>query len=333
MPRIPFTTLYEEYHRILTKLGLSPDKAALVAQIFTENQRDGIYSHGLNRFPSFVASVKQGRVDLHANPEKVGGLGALEQWDGKCGLGPWNARLAMNRALELAREHGMGCVGLRNTSHWLRGGAYGLQAADAGCMGICWTNTMPLMPPWGSAQVKIGNNPLIIAVPRSGGHLLLDMAMSQYSNGKLEVLKAQGREAPVPGGYDQAGNLSQSPADILATRRPLPIGYWKGSALAVLLDAAAALLSGGNSTLEIGKLPAEGAVSQVFVAINAVALTGAAHWNEMADRIVADLHTALPMEGGSPVRYPGEGMLRIREESAKLGVLVDEQGYAALKAQ
>ena len=199
-------------------------------------------------------------------------------------------------------------------------------------MGICWTNTLPLMPPWGSAQVKIGNNPLVIAVPRDSGPLLLDMAMSQYSNGKLEVARAQGDSLPLPGGYDQAGNLSCSPAAILAARRALPIGYWKGSALAVMLDAAATLLSGGNSTVVIGQNSREAAVSQVFVAINAVALTGHAHWNEMADQIIADLHTAAPTEGGGPVRYPGEGMLRVRRESDQLGVLVDERQFAALQA-
>jgi 3-dehydro-L-gulonate 2-dehydrogenase len=317
---------------VLSGTGMPPDRAALVAEKFAENQRDGIYSHGLNRFPGLLEAIKHGRIDVHASPEKIGGLGALEQWDGKRGIGLWNAHVAMNRALELAREHGIGCIGLRNTNHWMRGGAYGLQAAESGCMGVCWTNTTPLMPPWGSAQPKIGNNPLVIAIPRDAGHLLLDMAMSQYSNGKLEVARTQGKELPLPGGYDQNGKLTCSPGAILSARRALPIGYWKGSALAVMLDAAATLLSGGSSTSEIGKNAVEQGVSQVFVAINAVALTGHAHWNELAERIIADLHTAAPAEGGGAVRYPGESMLRIRRESMEQGVLVDEAQFEALRS-
>jgi 3-dehydro-L-gulonate 2-dehydrogenase len=87
------------------------------------------------------------------------------------------------------------------------------------------------MPPWGSAEAKIGNNPLCIAIPRGDSQepLLLDMAMSQYSNGKLQVLSRAGRELPLAGGFDADGALTTDPAAILASRRALPVGYWKGS--------------------------------------------------------------------------------------------------------
>lgn len=317
---------------MLIQIGLPEPRAALVARLFAENQRDGIYSHGLNRFAGFVALLKTGRIDLHADPAKVGGLGALEQWDGKMGIGLWNAHVAMGRAIALARAHGIGCVGLRNTNHWMRAGAYGLQAAEAGCIGICWTNTIPLMPPWGSADVKIGNNPLVIAVPRRDGHLLLDMAMSQFSNGKLEVLSRQGRDLPIAGGYDRAGSLTRNPGDILTSRRPLPIGHWKGSALAVMLDTAAALVSGGQSSHEIGQQGTEYAVSQVFLAIDVSALGDASGVDEMVNAIVDNLHTAPPLADGEAVRYPGEGMLRTRRASLEQGVLVDEQQLAELQA-
>lgn len=332
MPRIQFQDLYLEINRVLLRTGLAAPRAALVARLLAENQRDGIYSHGLNRFGGFVTLLKSGRLNLQAEPEKVGGLGALEQWDGQMGVGLWNAHVAMARAIDLARTHGIGCVGLRNTNHWMRAGAYGLQAAEAGCIGICWTNTIPLMPPWGSAEVKIGNNPLVVAVPRRDGHLLLDMAMSQFSNGKLEVLSRQGKDLPIAGGYDRAGNLTRQPAEILASRRPLPIGHWKGSALAVMLDAAAALVSGGKSSHQIGQQDAEYAVSQVFIAIQAAALAGAGDVDVTVNALVENLHTASPLVAGEPVRYPGEGMLRTRQESLEKGVLVEEKHLAELRA-
>ena len=229
MRRVAFQTLYDEFYSVLTAVGFSDQRAALCAKLFAENQRDGVYSHGLNRFPGFVASMKQKKVDFSASPEKVKSLGALEQWDGKRGVGLINAHACMQRAIELAQQHGMGGVGLKNTNHWMRAGAYALQAADNNCIGICWTNTTPLMPPWGSAEKKIGNNPVAFAIPRDRGHILLDMAMSQYSNGKLEVLRRQGQQLPLPGGYDNQGKLTQNPGDILESRRALPIGYWKGA--------------------------------------------------------------------------------------------------------
>jgi len=332
MPRVSLSELRDEFRRVLLGAGLAEERAELVARLFAENQRDGVASHGLNRFPGLVAGLRSGDLEPGANPTKVGGLGALEQWDGGMGVGPWNAHYGMGRAIELAREHGLGCVGLRNTNHWMRGGTYGLQAADAGCIGICWTNTIPLMPPWGSAEAKIGNNPLVIAVPGPDGPLLLDMAMSQYSNGKLEILRQQGKSLPIAGGFDREGNLTTDPAAILASRRALPIGYWKGSALAMMLDTVPALVSGGQTSHEIGRQGKERAVSQVFLAIDVTALRGETGLNATVAAFVADLHTAQPLSPDEPVRYPGEGMLQRRQESGRNGVWVDEKQWAALRA-
>ena len=291
MRRIPFQTLYDEFYRVLREAGFSDERAELCARLFAENQRDGVYSHGLNRFAGFVSGIKTKQIDIEAQPEKVQSLGLVEQWDGKMGVGLINAEICMGRAINMAQAHGMGCVGLKNTNHWMRGGAYALQAADAGCIGLCWTNTTTLMPPWGSAEIKVGNNPLAIAVPRAEGHILLDMAMSQYSNGKLEVLQRRNQQLPFPGGYDQDGDLTQNPGAILDSKRALPIGYWKGSGLALVLDMMATLLSGGQSTLQIGQQPDEYAVSQVFIAIDVTSLVGQEMLNKTLDAIVQDLQS------------------------------------------
>ena len=330
MKRVPFQTLCDEFYRVLTTVGLADARAMLCARLFAENQRDGVYSHGLNRFPGFVAGLESKQIDFRAQPEKTESFGALERWDGKMGVGLVNAHFCMQRATEVAEVHGIGCVGLSNTNHWMRGGAYALQAAENGYIGICWTNTTRLMPPWGSAEKKIGNNPMAIGIPREEGHILLDMAMSQYSNGKLEVLKLQGKQLPLPGGYDTKGELTIEPGEILDSSRALPIGYWKGSGLALVLDTMASVISGGQATHEIGKQGSEYAVSQVYIAIHATEMMGRAVLDETVTAIIDDFHTATPLDENESVRYPGEGMLRTRQESLEKGVLVDEAQWQAL---
>ena len=185
MERIHFDEIWQELTRVLLSVGFDDYRAKRCAQIFAENTCDGVTSHGLNRFSDFVTNVKTGIINVQVEPEPVNSFGVLEQWDGKRGVGPLNVEKAMNRAIELSRGSGIGCVGLRNTNHWMRAGTYGLLAAEAGCIGICWTNTVALMPPWGSAERKIGNNPMVVCIPRGEGPVLLDMAMSQFSDGKL----------------------------------------------------------------------------------------------------------------------------------------------------
>jgi hypothetical protein len=79
----------------------------------------------------------------------VTSLGAIEQWDAQRSIGNLTAKKMMDRAIELASDHGIGLVALRNANHWMRGGSYGWQAAEKGYIGICWTNSIAVMPPWG----------------------------------------------------------------------------------------------------------------------------------------------------------------------------------------
>jgi 3-dehydro-L-gulonate 2-dehydrogenase len=230
-----------------------------------------------------------------------------------------NAHRCMQEAIALSRQHGIGGVALANTNHWMRAGSYGWQAADAGVIGICWTNTMPNLPPWGASERRLGNNPLVIAVPRpDGGHVVLDMAMSQFSYGALASYRARGEMLPVVGGFDESGELTRDPAAIEASWRPLPIGFWKGSGLALMLDLVAALLSGGQATYQLSETPEkEAGVSQIFLAFDITSL-GA---TTMADQIIANLQA--PLRDGGRVRYPGERTLQIRRDSLANGVSVD----------
>ncbi len=313
MTRVPFETLHRTLDTALGALGFATDRATLCARLFAETTRDGVYTHGLNRFPRFVRMIRAGRIDIHAEPERIESRGALERWNGNCGPGNLNAWQSMDRAISIARRHGLGAVALANTTHWMRGGSYGWQAADAGCIGVCWTNTLPNLPAWGSAEARLGNNPLILAVPRAAGHVVLDMAMSQFSYGALASYRERGEPLPVEGGFDPAGRLTRDPAAIEASQRPLPVGYWKGSGLALMLDMIAAMLSGGLATHQIPKDPErETGISQFFLALDPSGL--AVDSASIADSIVASLDS----------RYPGQRTLELRAENLALGVPVDE---------
>ena len=319
--RVPFDVLHAALRRALETMGFRADRADLCARLFAEASRDGVSSHGLNRFPRFIETIRNGVVDIHAEPQRVAqpGAGALQRWDGHRGPGNLNAHRCMQEAITLSRQHGIGAIALANTNHWMRAGSYGWQAADAGVIGICWTNTMPNLPPWGAAERRLGNNPLVIAVPRRDGHVVLDMAMSQFSYGALASYRQRGDLLPVVGGFDESGELTRDPAAIEASWRPLPIGFWKGSGLALMLDLVAALLSGGQATHQLSPVPEqETGVSQVFLAFDITSSTTAA---SMADQIIANLHA--PLRDGGRVRYPGERTLEIRRDSLANGVPVD----------
>jgi 3-dehydro-L-gulonate 2-dehydrogenase len=237
----------------------------------------------------------------------------------------------MGRAVELARQGGMGCVALRNTNHFQRAGNYGWQAAEAGCIGICWTNAIPLMPPWGAKERRLGNNPLVIAVPRPGGHVVLDMALSQFSGGKLQIYRRSGKPLPVEGGYDREGRLTRDANEIAESRRPLPIGYWKGAGLALMLDLVAALLSGGRATHQIGRENEERSVSQTFMAFDLARLAPGSLAERVVNEAVESLHSAEPVGENSKVLYPGERSFAERRENLERGIPVEPSLWQKVK--
>lgn len=331
--RVPYEEMAAQFQRVLMKYGFDEAGAQAAAEIFAQNSLAGVYSHGLNRFPRVVEYLQKGEIDPSVTATCEISLGAFERWDGHRGFGPLNAQRAMDRAVELARQFGIGIVALGNNNHWMRGGTYGWQAADKGCIGICWSNTCPNMPAWGGVDKKIGNNPLILAVPRSSGeHVVIDCAVSQFSYGKIEDCRLKGQTLPVPGGYDTQGNLTCDPAEIEKTWRVLPMGYWKGSGISIALDLIATVLSNGNSVQKIGTFGDEVGLTQVMIAIDPTKGNTVEQTDRIVDEIIADVKTSIPEQEGKEVYYPGELALKSIRENRELGIPVVEEKWNAVLA-
>jgi 3-dehydro-L-gulonate 2-dehydrogenase len=334
MRRIPLEELQQRIEAVLLGMGLPPDRAALSARLTAETDRDGVKTHGIARLPRFAAQVRAGYIAPAAIPECSVRFGAVERWTGHRGPGNLAAYAAMQRAMELAKENGIGCVGLSETTHWMRAGTYGWLAAEAGFAAMCWSNTLPNLPPWGASSPALGNNPLVIAVPRFGSseHVVLDIAMSQFSYGSLASYSARNEALPVPGGYDDNGVLTTDASAIEHSQRALPIGFWKGSGLSFVLDVLGAMLSGGSATHQISRdALAEVGQSQVFLAIAPSSVGTVEQMRSALDGAINAIHAATPIEPGKPARYPGEGALRVREESMKLGVAVEDAAWTAFE--
>ncbi|WP_018615400.1 3-dehydro-L-gulonate 2-dehydrogenase [Segetibacter koreensis] len=330
--RVSFAEMESVFHNILLRHSFDVSKAALCAHIFADNSLDGVYTHGVNRFARFVKMVADKHVLPDQEPTKVSGFGGLEQWNGNLGAGPSNAVFCTERALRLADENGIGCVALANTNHWMRGGTYGWKAAKKGYAFICWTNTIANMPAWGAKDNHLGNNPLILAIPKDNEAVVLDMAISQFSFGAMEKFTMEKKPLPVPGGYDEMGQLTTDAQKVLETQRSLPIGFWKGSGLSLLLDLLATVLSGGKSTFQITEQKIESAVSQVFIAIRLTSLNNSNAIKSVIDSIIADYHSSAPASPFNKILYPSERVLATRKNNTEKGIPVNKRVWDEILA-
>ncbi len=329
--QLTYEQIYEKLYDILCKKGVAKAKAKQLAETITNSTLDGVVSHGINRFMTVLELLDGGYIDKDAQPTCEASFGALEQWDGHQGFGVTNAHQCMARALELANEFGIGLVALRNTNHWLRGGTYGWQAADAGCIGICWTNTLPNMPAWGAKDCRLGNNPMVIAIPRDNmEHVVVDMAMAQFSYGNLTTASLEKRQLSIDGGFNKDGKLTKDPNEILETSRVLQMGFWKGSGLSLVLDLLASVLSGGNSVKDIGTLEKETSISQVFIAVEPKKVSQTKAIEETINQTLEYIKASDIATEGSHVRYPGERAYATRINQKEHGIQVHEEIWKAI---
>ncbi|MEM9423977.1 MAG: 3-dehydro-L-gulonate 2-dehydrogenase, partial [Spirochaetota bacterium] len=275
--------------------------------------------------PVFIQQVDQGMVKLDKQPLRVRQLAALEQWDCQLGPGPLNGIVCSERAMELADQYGVGVVAMRNSNHWMRGGAYALKVAKAGYACIAVTNSSAVMPAWGAKDMRLGTNPLIIGIPGEPP-ALLDMSCSQYSYGALEVAKVSGKTLAVAGGYDEDGNLSTDPAAVAQARRLLPTGFWKGSALSIVLDMLVSLLADGNSTVELTEdIGGETAISQMFIVLNTKQTINPSAMQQKLARIVDFTLASVPVDEESCIQIPGYSIEKfIRDHEKNGGMPVSE---------
>lgn len=324
--KVPYDTVKETIKKVFLQVGLTEEQAETCAGVHAQSSADGVESHGLNRVPRFVDYVRKGLIDPQGSPELVKAKGAVENYDGHLGIGITNALFCADRAMELAREHGIGCVALKNSTHWMRGGTYAWRMAEAGFMGLSWINTESCMPLWGSDRPGVGNNPFCIGIPREDGPIVLDMAMSQYAYGKLGVYRLAGKQLPYPGGFDREGNLTSDPAAIEESMRILPAGYWKGSGMAIALDLAAALMAGGSSGSDMDEANRGSCTGccQIFIAYDPYLFGTREEIQDMLNRRVAAADASHPVREGVQVTCPGQRTLIARERSMREGVTVDE---------
>jgi 3-dehydro-L-gulonate 2-dehydrogenase len=137
----------------------------------------------------------------------------------------------------------------------------------------------------------------------------------------MELAAIKREQLPVFGGFDAAGQLTTDAASIIRSQRPLPVGYWKGAGLSLLLDILAAVLSGGLATHQITAQHAEHSLSQVFIAIDIAKLGNSSAIAQAVENIIIDYKQSVP-QNGSTITWPGERVLATRQKNLSGGIPV-----------
>ena len=252
--------------------------------------------------PMYVERLRKGSVSTAVQAEVLLDAGAIAVLDAHHCLGQLSGDQAMAMAVDKAAVHGVGVVTVRHAFHFGAAFRYVRAAAAAGCIGVAAANTRPLMPASGGAVPVVGNNPIAIAVPGKGEPIVLDMALSEASLGKIRLAEQDDRPIPATWATDRDGVPTTNPADALSGMLQPAAGH-KGFGLALMIDVLAGVLSGGSFGSDVKGLYADTAVpndcSHFFLALSISAFGDP---GDFAKRL-ADLTGQVT---GSP-RAPGGG--------------------------
>ncbi|TMJ06699.1 MAG: Ldh family oxidoreductase [Bacillati bacterium ANGP1] len=319
---------------LLQTHGVSPRASAVVADALVLADMRGVASHGIMRLPIYLERLRRGAVAPDSTLTVLREMPAIAVVDAGNGLGIPAAAEAMRRAMAKAQEVGAAWVAVRNSNHFGMAAYFALMATHEGMIGLAMTNSVAAMAPFGAVERYMGTNPIAVAVPAGREPpLVMDMASSAAAWGKIALAAKRG--TPIPEGWamdDRGRPVTQA---VVAQRAiMLPFGGPKGSALALVIEALAGVLSGAMATREVGRLYADfdrgQGLGHFLGAIAVGAFMDPAEFAARMERLMRDLRALRPAPGVERVFAPGEMEWEAMNASERDGVPVEPEVWKEL---
>jgi LDH2 family malate/lactate/ureidoglycolate dehydrogenase len=332
-PRFAPEALKTFVRDLFTRLHVPPDAARLMGDTLVAASLRGVDSHGMQLIPFYVAQIEEGRVDPQATGRVVSESGAILTYDGQNGLGQVVANLCARHAARLASRFGLGLAVARESNHFGAAAWWAQQIAQSGYIGLVLCNASPAVAPWQGRDPRWGTNPLAMALP--GGRWLLDMATTTVAMGKIYKAHLAGQpEIPAGWAMDRSGAPTTSTAAALSGLLA-PLGGYKGSGLAMMVEILCGALSGGAMSTELGGLRIPGRpfrVSQFFLAIDPERTIGRAEFERRIEWLTSYVKSSTPAAGYDEVLVAGEPEWRAEAERLRLGVPIEAGLWRSLEA-
>ena len=281
----------------------------------------GTDSHGVARLPVYIERLRDGVVNPRPRPSVEKRDGAIAMVDGDGGPGQVASVFATDLSIEIAREHGVGVVTVRRSSHYGAAAFYAIRAAEQGLLAMSMTNTEPLVIPFGGAEPALGTNPICLAAPTTDGIFDLDLATSQVAINRIFNARDEGRAIPEGWGVDEQGRTTTDPAKVESA---VPLGGYKGYALAVMVEVLCGVLAGAGVRHSVGGLYT-GAdqpqnVGHFHLAIDPERTVGREAFATVLDGLLGELRAIPPGPGHDEVLAPGDPEQRARKRRERDGV-------------
>lgn len=327
MARIPVERLVEVTARALKRAGASKAMAQSTAHALVAAEVAGLGGHGLSRVALYCQHLKEGRANGKAKPKIIKRKGATALIDAGGGLAFPACAAAAKEAVARAQKSGVSFVGVTN-SHHMGALAYHLAPiAQAGMVGLAFTNSPSAVNAWGGKRAFYGTNPVAAIFPRKDAEpIVVDLSLTEVTRGKIMVHAKEGKAIPPGWAVDKDGNPTTD-AKAALTGSLNAIGGAKGAALALMVEVLCVALTGAafsfenDSYFEPGNPPR---IGHALLAIDPGALAGSDAYFSRLEVMIGEM---LRDEG---VRLPGARRQKLAAEAQAQGVAVADAQMAEL---
>jgi (2R)-3-sulfolactate dehydrogenase (NADP+) len=313
--------VYELTMEVLVGSGASKANAAPVARSIREAEADNLRNIGLGYLPLYCEHLRCGKVDGRAVPEVTQTAPATLYVDAKQGFAHPAIELGRDRLLEMVRQIGIAAMGVGNSYACGVLGHLVEPLAREGLLAMVFANAPAIIAPWGGKKPVFGTNPMAVAIPSAGRPpVVIDQSSSMTAKVSIFERQAKGQELEPGWAIDRQGNPTLDPTEALQGSM-LPMGGYKGSNLALLVETFAAGLTGANWSYaasafndNLGGPPRTG---QFMLAFNP-ALFGGSDFSRRIEELFGEM---LSQEG---TQLPSDERLRARKQTVQQGVMVDQ---------
>jgi LDH2 family malate/lactate/ureidoglycolate dehydrogenase len=315
--------------------GIAADDARRAAELMVASDVSGADGHGVFRLPQYIRRIKAGGLNTRPDIRVIRRSKATALVDGDNGLGSLVVSRAVEEAISLARNNGIGWVGVRRGNHAGAAAVYAAMPLAHDMIGLYFAvGNATHLPPWGGAEMLLSTNPIAIAVPAlEEPPLVLDMATTVAAYGKVKVAAQQGKTMPEGWMIDRQG-LTLTDPNRADEGFLLPIGGYKGAGLALMFGLLAGTLNGaanGADVIDFNKddtTPTN--TGQAICVIDIKAFAEPAAFKRQVDAVVRQLHGSALLPGFDHIRLPGEDRHARIAERQKNGIPIPPELRAAL---
>jgi L-2-hydroxycarboxylate dehydrogenase (NAD+) len=324
--RVAEGALRRTVQAIFENMGVSPEDAAIGADVLVTTDLRGVETHGVsNMLRTYVQQYQEGALNPTPDWRVIRETPGTAVIDADRGLGIILGPKAMQLAIDKARNVGVGIVTMNNGAHLGAVGHHAMLAAKADMVGVCMTATRPSVVPTFGAEPRFGTNPLAIAAPaRHEPPVYFDVATCAIAGNKVRLAARVGSNL-LPGWVtDKAGEpiLQETPAPERGQFFHLPLGgtreqgSHKGYGLGLMVEILSALLSGSVPCM----LDAASGYKHYFAAYDIAAFSDVEQFKDTMDQMLRMLRTTRATKGHERVLYPGLSEYEEEQERRAHGI-------------